>query len=90
MTTTTQQLRGFEGIVKSEKAGSRWESNPGHLWLKSQCSALPLSHDSRTTIAYIEDCEGWWLSGCGGSVAEHWELKPCRGVLGSTPQQLPA
>ena len=19
----------------------------------------------------IEDCEGWWLSGCHGSVAEH-------------------
>ena len=25
---------------------------------------------------YIEDCEGWWLSGCRGSVAEHWRLKP--------------
>ena len=24
---------------------------------------------------YIEDCEGWWLSGCHGSVAEHWWLK---------------
>ena len=20
--------------------------------------------------------EGWWLSGCRGSVAEHWRLKP--------------
>ena len=25
---------------------------------------------------HIEDCEGWWLSGCRGSVAEHWRLKP--------------
>ena len=32
---------------------------------------------------HIEDCEGWWLSCCFGSVAEHWWLKP--GVLGSTP-----
>ena len=24
----------------------------------------------------IEDCEGWWLSGCCRSVAEHWRLKP--------------
>ena len=23
-----------------------------------------------------KDCEGWWLSGCRGSVAEHWQLKP--------------
>ena len=23
---------------------------------------------------HIEDCEGWWLSGCRGSVAEHWQL----------------
>ena len=25
---------------------------------------------------HVEDCEGWWLSGCRGSVAEHWRLKP--------------
>ena len=25
---------------------------------------------------YIEDCEGWWLSGCRGSVAKYWRLKP--------------
>ena len=25
---------------------------------------------------HIEDCEGWWLSGCCSSVAEHWGLKP--------------
>ena len=27
-------------------------------------------------LVHIEDCEGWWLSGCCGSVAEHWRLKP--------------
>ena len=32
---------------------------------------------------HIEDCEGWWLSNCCSSVAEHFRLKP--GVLGSTP-----
>ena len=28
------------------------------------------------TCVHIEDCEGWWLSGCCSSVAEHWRLKP--------------
>ena len=31
---------------------------------------------SELCAVYIEDCEGWWLSGCCGSVAEHWRLKP--------------
>ena len=36
--------------------------------------------------SYIENCEGWWSSGCRGSVAEHRWLKPeVSGVLGSTP-----
>ena len=30
-----------------------------------------------------EDCEGWWLSGCRSSVAEHWLHET--GVLGSIP-----
>ena len=47
-----------ESEKKVKKAGSRQESNPGHLWL----------------AVYIEDCEGWWSSGCCGSVAEHWWL----------------
>ena len=25
---------------------------------------------------HIGNCGGWWLSGCCGSVAEHWRLKP--------------
>ena len=33
-------------------------------------------HQERTHIDWIEDCEGWCLSGCHGSVAEHWRLKP--------------
>ena len=33
---------------RSEKAGSHWESNPGHP-LAWAASALPLSHDSQTT-----------------------------------------
>ena len=37
---------------------------------------------STTFAVHIEDCEGWWLSGCHGPVAETWWLKP--GVLGST------
>ena len=31
---------------------------------------------STTCAVHIEDSEGWWLSGCRGSVAEHWWLKP--------------
>ena len=30
-----------------------------------------LRHVSTTFAEYIEDCEGWWLSGCCSSVAEH-------------------
>ena len=26
--------------------------------------------------AHIEDWESWWLSGCHGSMAEHWWLNP--------------
>ena len=25
-----------------------------------------------TYVAHIEDCEGWWLSSCHNTVAEHW------------------
>ena len=31
---------------------------------------------STTCAVHIEDCEGRWLAGCRGSVAEHWRLKP--------------
>ena len=36
-------------IEESEKAGSRQESNPGHL--ACAASALPLSYDNRTTTS---------------------------------------
>ena len=42
--------------------------------------SVRLRHFSTTCAVYIEDCEGWWLSGCCSSVAEHWLHKP--GVLG--------
>ena len=40
------------------------------------------------TGIHIEDCEGWWLSSCRGSVAEHWQLKPesTLTVASSVPQ----
>ena len=31
---------------------------------------------STTCAVHIEDCEGWWLSDCRSSVAQHWRLKP--------------
>ena len=44
-----EMFRCYEAkIEESEKAGSRRESNPGHL----------------ACAIHIEDCEGWWLSGC--------------------------
>ena len=39
---------------------------------------LAASADGFSTICavHIEDYEGWWLSSCHGSVAQHWQLKP--------------
>ena len=48
-------------------------------WLPS----VRLRHFSPTCAVHIEDCEGWWLSGCRSSVAERLWLKP--GVLGPIP-----
>ena len=44
---------------------------------------VQLRHFSPTCAVHIEDCGGWWLSGCRSSVAEHWLHKP--GVLSSIP-----
>ena len=45
-----QKFRCYEAkIEESEKAGSRRESNPGHL--ACAASALPLSYDNRTTTS---------------------------------------
>ena len=63
------KIRCYEAkIVKSEKAGSHQELNPGHLWLEPPV----LCHYSQTTtnshnLLYllpavnIEDCKSWWL-----------------------------
>ena len=52
-----------------------------HTWqaLCSSCACLFVFVPSEHT----EDCEGWSLSGCRSSVAEHWLHKP--GVLGLVP-----
>ena len=41
-----------------------------HIPLYAWC--VQLSHYSTTCAVHIEDCEGWCLSSCRGSVAEHW------------------
>ena len=49
-TNRIQKFRCYEAkIEESEKAGSRWESNPGHL--ACAASALPLSYDNQTTTS---------------------------------------
>ena len=46
--TSKERLDVYEAkIEESEKAGSRWELNPGHL--ACAASALPLSYDNWTT-----------------------------------------
>ena len=37
-------------------------------------SGVQLRHS--VCAVHIEVCEGWWLSGCRGSMAKHWRLKP--------------
>ena len=32
--------------------------------------------DANIAEIHLEDCEGWWLSGRRGSVAEYWQLMP--------------
>ena len=40
LTLEINEFRCYEAkIEESEKAGSRQESNPGHLWVEPQCSA---------------------------------------------------
>ena len=40
-------------------------------WMPSLTHLVAIQH-----AVHIEDCEGWWLPGCCGSVAEHCRLKP--------------
>ena len=44
--------------------------------LRASCLKLEINEIWMLRAVHIEDCEGWWLSGCRGSVAEHWRLKP--------------
>ena len=37
-------------------------------------SGVQLRHS--VCAVHIEVCGGWWLSGCRGSMAKHWRLKP--------------
>ena len=43
------------------------------LMLDFKCHEAKIEESEKV---HIEDCEGWWLSSCCGSVAEHWWLKP--------------
>ena len=63
--------------AKIEESEKGWQSQS--QWLPG----VQLRHFSPTCAVHIEDCEGWWLSGCRSSVAEHWLYKP--GVLGLIP-----
>ena len=47
-----------------------------YMYCTSGTECLSRTSGSHSVCASIEDCEGWWLSGCCGSVAEHWRLKP--------------
>ena len=65
-------------IGESEKAGN-CRSSDGTYWVVAEY----VTEDFNTTCAvHIEDCEGWWLSGCHSSV-EYCLHKPY--VLGSIP-----
>ena len=57
----------------------RWYWMPQlHNWqpLSMCCHSMCRQNSISTCAVYIEDCEGWWLAGCRGAMAEHWQLKP--------------
>ena len=54
-----------------------FQSTPNRV-LMAHAEWLPgvqLRHSVTTCAVHIEDCGGWWLSGCRGSMAEYWWLK---------------
>ena len=89
------EFRCYEAkIEESEKVGSHQESNPGHLWLEpngvltvhaewfARCATEAFS---TTSAVNIEDCEGWWLSGCCMWLSCRALVAQAGGVRGSTP-----
>ena len=58
-----------------------WLTSIVHL-LRASCLTLEIEESEKASSrrelnpVHVEDCEGWWSSGCHGSVAEHWQLKP--------------
>ena len=51
-----------------------FQSTPdGTYWVAVRCVTEAFS---TTCAVHMENCGGWWLSSCRGSVAEHWQLKP--------------
>ena len=73
--TVEQEIEGalsFPDTHSGEEKMATWTalSTGSPHSIRSQTQAF------RICAVYIEDCEGWWLSGCHDSVAEHWRLKP--------------
>ena len=58
-----------------------WLASIVHL-LRASCLTLEIEESEKASSrqelnpVHVEDCEGWWSSGCRGSVAEHWQLNP--------------
>ena len=75
----TGKWKGRQSNILSGKLASIPPGIEHTEWLPG----VRLRHFSPTCAVRIEDCEGWWLSSCRSSVAEHWLNKP--GVLGSIP-----
>ena len=74
---SSDTLRQFEIVYVVNASVAHLAATQYAEWLPG----VRLRHS--VPLVHIEDCEGWWLSGCCGLVAEHWRLKP--GVLGWTP-----
>ena len=67
MQSHTQQLLSMcrQNFVRG------WPENFLHQEWTHACWVVFLRASTASTAVHTEDCEGWWLSGCRGSVAEH-------------------
>ena len=52
------------------------EFAPCSYYIKPRIDCATRTVQYSLVAVHIEDCEGWWLSSCCGSVAGHWQLKP--------------